>query len=341
MKRILVTGGLGYIGSHTCVALIEAGYQPVVIDNLYNTRIEVKSAIEEITGSEIEFYDLDAKITDDVAESIGEIHGVIHFAALKSVGESIEKPMEYYTENLESLLSIIEVANRKGAKSFIFSSSATVYGNTKESYVNEDTPLGKPLNPYGHTKLLGEKILKSGKHEFKTILLRYFNPVGAHESAKIGELPNGVPNNLVPYITQTAAGLREKLTVFGNDYNTKDGTCIRDFIHVMDLAEAHVASLNYSEGMSETVGVFNVGTGKGNTVLELIETFEKVNELKLNYTIGERRPGDIEAIYTSTSKIESKLGWKAKKELPTSMKDSWEWEKICRTNIGSADFSGE
>ena len=327
MKRILVTGGLGYIGSHTCVALIEAGYQPVVIDNLYNTRIEVKSAIEEITGSEIEFYELDAKNTDEVAESIGEIHGVIHFAALKSVSESIEKPVDYYTENIESLLSIIEVANRKSAKSFIFSSSATVYGNTKESCVNEDTPLGKPLNPYGHTKLLGEKILKSGKHEFKTILLRYFNPVGAHESAKIGELPNGVPNNLVPYITQTAAGLREKLTVFGNDYNTKDGTCIRDFIHVMDLSEAHVASLKYSESMSEKVDVFNVGTGKGNTVLELIETFEKVNDLKLNYTIGERRPGDIETIYTSTSKIEAKLGWKAKKELTISMKDSWEWER--------------
>lgn len=297
-----------------------------MIDNLYNTRIEVKSAIEEITSGEIEFYELDAKNTDEVAEAIGEIHGVIHFAALKSVCESIEKPMEYYTENLESLLSIIEVANRKGAKSFIFSSSATVYGNTKESCVNEDTPLGKPLNPYGHTKLLGEKILKSGKHEFKTILLRYFNPVGAHESTKIGELPNGVPNNLVPYITQTAAGLRENLTVFGNDYNTKDGTCIRDFIHVMDLSEAHVASLKYSESMSETVDVFNVGTGKGNTVLELIETFEKVNGLKLNYTIGERRLGDIEAIYTSTSKIESKLGWRAKKELPASMKDSWEWE---------------
>ena len=329
MKRILVTGGLGYIGSHTCVALIEAGYRPVVIDNLYNTRIEVKYAIEEITGSNIEFYELDAKNTDEVAESIGEIHSVIHFAALKSVGESIEKPMEYYTENLESLLSIIEVANRKGAKSFIFSSSATVYGNTKVSCVNEDTPLGKPLNPYGHTKLLGEKILKSGKHEFKTILLRYFNPVGAHESAKIGELPNGVPNNLVPYITQTAAGLREKLTVFGNDYNTIDGTCVRDFIHVMDLAEAHVASLKYSQDMSETIDVFNVGTGRGNTVLELIETFEKVNGLKLDFTIGERRKGDIEAVYTSTMKIESKLGWKSKKDLQDSMKDSWRWQKTC------------
>ena len=234
--------------------------------------------------------------------------------------------MEYYTENLESLLSIIQVANEKKAKSFIFSSSATVYGDTKESCVTEETPLGKPLNPYGHTKILGEKILQSGKQQFKTILLRYFNPVGAHESAKIGELPNGIPNNLVPYITQTAAGKREKLTVFGNDYNTKDGTCIRDFIHVVDLAEAHVAALNYSGKMTEDVDIFNVGTGIGNTVIELIEAFEKVNNLKLNYSIGERRPGDIEAIYTDTSKIESKLGWKAKKELPTSMKDSWKWE---------------
>ena len=235
--------------------------------------------------------------------------------------------MEYYTENLESLLSIIQVANEKKAKSFIFSSSATVYGDTKESCVTEEMPLGKPLNPYGHTKILGEKILESGKQEFKTILLRYFNPVGAHESSKIGELPNGVPNNLVPYITQTAAGKRETLTVFGNDYNTKDGTCIRDFIHVVDLAEAHVAALNYSEKMSDAIDVFNVGTGKGNSVLELIETFEKVNGITLNYSIGERRLGDIDAIYTDTSKIESKLGWKAKKALPTSMEDSWEWEK--------------
>ena len=327
MKRILVTGGLGYIGSHTCVALIEAGYHPVVIDNLRNTRISVMKAIEEITGKPLEFYQLDAKDAKSVSNSIGHIDGVIHFAALKSVGESMEKPMEYYTENLESLLSIIQIANEKKAKSFIFSSSATVYGDTKESCVTEETPLGKPLNPYGHTKILGEKILETGAQEFKTILLRYFNPVGAHKSSKIGELPNGIPNNLVPYITQTAAGKREKLTVFGNDYDTKDGTCIRDFIHVVDLAEAHVAALNYSEEMVETVDVFNVGTGKGNTVLELIEIFEKVNNLKLNYSIGDRRPGDIEAIYTDTSKIESKLGWKAKKELPTSMKDSWEWEK--------------
>ena len=327
MKRILVTGGLGYIGSHTCVALVEAGYHPVVVDNLRNTRLSVKTSIEEMTGKPLEFYQLDAKDPAAVSSSIGNIDGVIHFAALKSVGESIEKPMEYYTENLESLLSIIQVANEKKAKSFIFSSSATVYGDTKESCVTEETPLGKPLNPYGHTKILGEKILQTGTQKFKSILLRYFNPVGAHESAKIGELPNGIPNNLVPYITQTAAGKRDKLTVFGNDYNTKDGTCIRDFIHVVDLAEAHVAALNYSEKMDETVDVFNVGTGQGNSVLELIKTFEKVNNLKLNYLIGDRRLGDIEAIYTDTSKIESKLGWKAKKELPTSMKDSWEWEK--------------
>ena len=329
MKRILVTGGLGYIGSHTCVALIEAGYHPVVIDNLRNTKLSVKKAIEDITGKPLEFYQLDAKDTATVIASIGNIDDVIHFAALKSVGESIEKPMEYYTENLESLLSIIQVANEKKAKSFIFSSSATVYGDTEESCVSEETPIGKPLNPYGHTKILGEKILQSGTQEFKSILLRYFNPVGAHESAKIGELPNGIPNNLVPYITQTAAGKREKLTVFGDDYNTKDGTCIRDFIHVVDLAEAHVAALDFSNKMNESVDVFNVGTGKGNTVLELIETFENVNSLKLNYSIGDRRPGDIEAIYTNTSKIESKLGWRAKKELLTSMKDSWKWEMQC------------
>ena len=330
MKRILVTGGLGYIGSHTCVALIEAGYHPVVVDNLRNTRIETKNAIEEITGQSLEFYELDAKNSVKVAEKIGPIDGTIHFAALKSVGESIQKPMEYYTENLESLLSIIKVSATNGAKSFIFSSSATVYGETKEECVNEETPLGTPLNPYGHTKSLGEQILNSGKYPFKIILLRYFNPVGAHPSAKIGELPNGVPNNLVPYITQTAAGLREKLTVFGSDYDTRDGSCIRDFIHVVDLAEAHVAALNYSEGMQENVDVFNVGTGAGNTVLELINTFEEVNGVQLNYEIGPRRDGDIKAIYTDTSKIITALHWKSRFSLKDSLKHSWEWEKNLR-----------
>ena len=333
MKRILVTGGLGYIGSHTCVALIEAGYHPVVVDNLSNTRISVKTSIEDITGKPLEFFQLDAKDTNAVCSSIGNIDGVIHFAALKSVAKSIENPMEYYTENLESLLSIIQVANRKKTESFIFSSSATVYGDNKESFVSEETPLGKPLNPYGHTKLLGEKILHSGNHHFKAILLRYFNPVGAHNSSKIGELPNGVPNNLVPYITQTAAGKRDGFVVFGNDYKTSDGTCIRDFIHVVDLAEAHVAALNYSQNMNEKWDVFNVGSGKGNTVLELIKTFEEVNDLKLNYSIGERRVGDIEAIYTNTSKIKSKLGWEAKKVLKQSMRDSWEWEKSINKNL--------
>jgi UDP-glucose 4-epimerase len=330
MKRILVTGGLGYIGSHTCVALIEAGYHPVVVDNLRNTRIETKKAIEEITGQTLEFYKLDAKSSEAVAQEIGPIDGTIHFAALKSIGESIQKPMEYYTENLESLLSIIKVSATNGAKSFIFSSSATVYGETEEECVTEETPLGTPLNPYGHTKLLGEQILKSGTHPFKTILLRYFNPVGAHPSAKIGELPNGIPNNLVPYITQTAAGLREKLTVFGSDYDTRDGSCIRDFIHVVDLAEAHVAAMNYSEHMQENVDVFNAGTGAGNTVLELINTFENVNGLKLNYEIGQPRDGDIKAIYANTSKINTALKWKSRFSLKDSLKHSWEWGKNLR-----------
>ena len=330
MKRILVTGGLGYIGSHTCVALIEAGYKPIVIDNLRNTRIETKSAIEEITGETLEFYELDAKNTKEVSNKIGLIHGTIHFAALKSVGESIEKPMEYYTENLESLLSIIEVSADNGSKNFIFSSSATVYGETSEECVTEATPLGRPLNPYGHTKSLGEQILKSGNSPFNTVLLRYFNPVGAHPSAKIGELPNGIPNNLVPYITQTAAGLREKLTVFGSDYDTRDGSCIRDFIHVVDLAEAHVAALRYSDKTTNPFDIFNVGTGNGNTVLELIQTFEKVNDIKLNYEIGPRRKGDIKAIYTDTFKINSTLGWKSRFNLQEALKHSWQWEKYLK-----------
>ena len=330
MKRILVTGGLGYIGSHTCVALIEAGYHPVVVDNLRNTRIETKKAIEDITGQSLEFYEQNVKDTEKVSEKIGPIDGTIHFAALKSVSESIQKPMEYYRENLESLLSIINVSSINGAKSFIFSSSATVYGENDEECVTEETPLGKPLNPYGHTKTLGEQILRSGSYPFNTILLRYFNPVGAHPSAKIGELPNGIPNNLVPYLTQTAAGLREKITVFGSDYDTRDGSCIRDFIHVVDLAEAHVAALKYSEVMSKSIDIFNVGTGTGNTVLELIKTFEEVNEVILNYEIGSRRNGDIESIYTNTSKINSTLNWKNRFTLKDSLKHSWEWEKKLR-----------
>lgn len=330
MQRILITGGLGYIGAHTCVALVEAGYHPVVIDNLINTRFSVKKAIEEITGNALEFYSLDAKYANSIANTIGEIDGVIHFAALKSIGESIREPLKYYSENLESLLSIIEVANKKKVSSFIFSSSATVYGDITESCVTEETILGKQSNPYGHTKLLGEKILQSGRHEFKSIILRYFNPVGAHESAKIGELPIGIPNNLVPYITQTASGERRILTVHGNNYNTKDGTCLRDFIHVMDLAEAHVAALDYSKRMSENIDVFNVGTGTGNTVLELINSFEEVNKLKLNYEIGPRREGDIEAIYADTSKIKENLKWEKRFSLEDSLKHSWDWEKNLR-----------
>jgi len=325
--RILITGGLGFIGSHTCIALIQAGYHPIVIDNLRNTRLTVKKAIEEITGKPLEFYELNVKDTEAITTQIGTIEGIIHFAALKSITESIDNPMGYYSENIESLLSAIEIAKVKKVKSFIFSSSATVYGKTNEICVSEKTPIGEPLNPYAHTKILGEKILNSGSWDFKTIILRYFNPIGAHDSRKIGELPIGEPNNLIPFITQTASGKRKQLTVYGDNYNTKDGTCIRDFIHVMDLAESHVAALEYSQKMNEAIDVFNVGTGKGNTVLEVIEAFEKVNNLKLNYSVGERRPGDIEAIYTDTSKIESKLGWKAQKELLTSMKDSWEWEK--------------
>ena len=283
MKRILVTGGLGYIGSHTCVSLVKAGYQPVVIDNLRNSQLSVKGAIEKITHKPLEFYQIDAKDFDKIYHSVGRIDGVIHFAALKSVEESFKKPLEYYSENLGTLLNIIKIANAKRSKSFIFSSSATVYGDTKEECVTEKTPLGNPLNPYGHTKLLCENILQDTMNSFNTVLLRYFNPIGAHESALIGELPNGVPNNLVPYITQTAAGKRKQLTVFGQDYNTKDGTCIRDFIHVTDLAEAHVAAIKYSQEMSLKSDIFNVGTGKGKTVLELIKTFERVNDIKLNY----------------------------------------------------------
>ena len=331
MKKILVTGGLGYIGSHTVVELQAEGYDVVVVDNLSNSKEEVKARIEDISGQSLELQIADVNDTNAL-ESLFNKHqfdGVIHFAAYKAVGESVEHPVMYYQNNVSGLISLLGTMEKYGVSNLIFSSSCTVYGAATDLPVTENTLIQKAESPYGTTKILGEDIINDfAKHkDFKSILLRYFNPVGAHPSAKIGELPLGVPNNLVPYITQTAAGIREKLTVFGDDYNTEDGTCVRDYIHVVDLAKAHVKALSYCDKMSQSLDVFNLGTGKGNTVLEVINTFEKVNGVKLNYTIGRRRGGDIEQIYADTTKVNNLLGWSAKYDIGDMMKHAWAWQQ--------------
>ena len=331
MKKILVTGGLGYIGSHTVVELQAEGYDVVVVDNLSNSKEEVKARIEDISGQSLELQIADVNDTNAL-ESLFNKHqfdGVIHFAAYKAVGESVEHPVMYYQNNVSGLISLLGTMEKYGVSNLIFSSSCTVYGAATDLPVTENTLIQKAESPYGTTKILGEDIINDfAKHkDFKSILLRYFNPVGAHPSAKIGELPLGVPNNLVPYITQTAAGIREKLTVFGDDYNTEDGTCVRDYIHVVDLAKAHVKALSYCDKMSQSLDVFNLGTGKGNTVLEVINTFEKVNGVKLNYTIGQRRGGDIEQIYADTTKVNNLLGWSAQYDIADMMKHAWAWQQ--------------
>ena len=331
MKKILVTGGLGYIGSHTVVELQAEGYDVVVVDNLSNSKEEVKARIEDISGQSLELQIADVNDTNAL-ESLFNKHqfdGVIHFAAHKAVGESVDNPVMYYQNNVSGLISLLGTMEKYGVSNLIFSSSCTVYGVATDLPVTESTQIQKAESPYGTTKILGEEIINDfAKHkEFKSILLRYFNPVGAHPSAKIGELPLGVPNNLIPYITQTAAGIREQLTVFGDDYATEDGTCVRDYIHVVDLAKAHVKALSYCDKMSQSLDVFNLGTGKGNTVLEVINTFEKVNGVKLNYTIGQRRGGDIEQIYADTTKVNNLLGWSAKYDIGDMMKHAWAWQQ--------------
>ena len=329
MKNILVTGGLGYIGSHTVVELINHGYQPVVIDDLSNSSKDVLGRLKEITNIDIPFYAADVRDTKSVSEILNrhEIHAVIHFAAFKAVGESVQEPLKYYANNIGGMVSLLEAMQTNGVKNIVFSSSCTVYGEPDHSPVDEFSPIKKANSPYGNTKQIGEEILFDCKF-LNTVALRYFNPIGAHPSAKIGELPLGVPNNLVPFLTQTAAGIREKITVFGNDYNTKDGTCVRDYIHVVDLAIAHVKSLEYINKHPEnTFEVFNIGTGNGMTVLEIINAFERVNGLKLNYIIGERRAGDVEKVWANAEKAEKLLNWKASLGLDDMVKSAWDWQQ--------------
>ena len=331
MKKILVTGGLGYIGSHTVVELQSAGFDVVVIDNLDNATEEVKDRIVSISGRSIDLVigDVNDETTMDQLFQEHDFYGVIHFAAYKAVGESVNHPIKYYQNNVSGLITLLGAMDKYGVQNLIFSSSCTVYGIAEDLPVTEDTPIKSAESPYGTTKIIGEEIIQDyAKHKnIKTILLRYFNPVGAHPSAQIGELPNGIPSNLVPYITQTAAGIREQLVIHGNDYNTPDGTCIRDYIHVVDLAKAHVKAMTFADKMSSSVDVFNVGTGNGSTVLEVVQAFEERCNVPLNYRIGPRRDGDVEQIFADTQKINQVLQWQAEYDLYDMMYHAWMWQK--------------
>jgi UDP-glucose 4-epimerase len=325
--NILVTGGAGYIGSHTCVALLAAGHSVIIADNLCNSKRETVEKIMDITDKEVTFYEID--VTDVEAVDIifrnHEIDGVIHFAGLKAVGESVEKPLEYYYNNILSTMVLTKVCQKYGMNRFVFSSSATVYGDNKVPFV-ETMDLLPTTNPYGETKAMSERILTdiaNANPAFSVSILRYFNPVGAHESGQIGEVPKGIPNNLMPYVTQVAKGKLEKLRVFGNDYPTVDGTGVRDYIHVLDLAEGHVAAL---ENLTEGVHVYNLGTGKGTSVLELVKAFEEANDIEVPYEIADRRPGDIASCYADASKAKRELGWTAKRYIIAMCRDAWRFE---------------
>ena len=338
MPKILVTGGLGYIGSHTVVELVNAGYDPLIVDDLSNSKPEILNQLSKIIGFKPKLYKFDLCDEEKLrgfAKDEPEIAGIIHFAAFKAVGESVKDPLKYYHNNLLTLINLLHVYSRKNV-SLVFSSSCTVYGQPDELPVTEGAPVKPPQSPYGNTKQISEEILKdtvtSGELK-KVISLRYFNPVGAHESALIGELPIGVPQNLVPFITQTAIGKREKLTVFGDDYDTKDGSCARDYIHVVDLAKAHVAALKLMES-DDFIGydVFNLGTGNGNTVLEIIHAFERSTGVKLNYEIGPRRSGDVEKVWGDVTKSAAILNWKANTGIDTMMASAWAWEQYLAKN---------
>lgn len=335
--KILVTGGTGYIGSHTVVELQNKGFEVLVVDNLSNSSAEIIDKIEKITGVRpvLEVFDLgDREKTADFFKRNADIMGVIHFAAFKAVGESVEKPLMYYRNNLVSLINILESMKETGIRNFVFSSSCTVYGQPDTLPVSEKAPIKKAESPYGNTKQISEEIIQDTikTSDIHGIALRYFNPIGAHETALIGELPLGVPNNLVPFITQTAIGIRDYLNVFGSDYPTPDGTPIRDYIHVVDLAKAHVVAVNrmIQNKMKKVFEVFNLGTGKGYSVLEVINTFEKVSGRKLNYRIVDRREGDIIQVWADPSFSNKELGWKAEKGLDEMVASAWKWEQAYR-----------
>lgn len=336
--KILVTGGLGFIGSHTVVELQKEGFEVIVIDNLLNTSLSVLDGIESITGKAPAFEKLDLREKEKVQSFFkrhNDISGVIHFAASKAVGESVENPLLYYENNINSLVYVLMELQKKPEASFIFSSSCTVYGQAETMPITEDASIQTAMSPYGNTKQIGEEIITDAAKvsNINAILLRYFNPIGAHPSAEIGELPIGIPQNLVPFITQTGFGLRKELSVYGNDYPTPDGTCIRDYIHVVDLAKAHVIALQrlLNKKNLTKVETFNLGTGTGSSVLEVINTFEKVSGKKLPYKIVDRREGDITSAYANTDKANTVLGWKAQSNLEESMASAWKWELKIRS----------
>ena len=338
-QTILVTGGTGFIGSHTTVELQQAGYNVVIVDNLSNSKIEVLDGIEKITGVRPAFENVDLReknAVEAVFEKYPQIEGIIHFAASKAVGESVEKPLLYYRNNIVSLINLLELMPKYNVKGIIFSSSCTVYGQPSEDNlpVTEEAPIQKALSPYGNTKQINEEIICDYIHSgalIKSIILRYFNPIGAHPSAYIGELPNGVPMNLIPFVTQTAIGVRKELKIFGNDYNTPDGTCIRDYIYVVDLAKAHVAAMaRVLDQDTDAVEVFNVGTGKGVSTLEVVEGFEKATGVKVNWSYAPRREGDIEKVWGNVDKANNVLGWKAETPLEDVLASAWRWQKKLR-----------
>lgn len=335
-----MTGGAGFIGSHTVVSLIEAGFEPVIVDDFSNSQRSALGGLRAILGRDVPFYQADC---NDVAamETIfrqEDLAGVIHFAAHKAVGESVAKPLMYYRNNLDSLLLLLELMPQYGVRNLVFSSSCTVYGQPEQLPVTEQTPRLPAQSPYGNTKAICEDIIRDvvqAKTPVRALALRYFNPIGAHPSAEIGELPLGVPANLVPFITQTAAGIRPSLTVYGGDYNTPDGTCVRDYIHVVDLAEAHVQALKKLGEVTAdaTYDVINIGTGRGETVLNIIKTFEQETGVTLNYTIGPRRPGDIEQVYADVTKSKAVLDWSASRSLAESLRDAWRWQQKLSSKV--------
>ena len=329
-SRILVTGGLGFIGSHTAVCLHEAGYEPILLDNLSNSRLSALDGISQLIGYRPTFIQgdvCDVQLLERIFQEQA-IEATIHFAAFKAVGESVAEPLKYYQNNMGGLLSLLEVMQKSGKNKVVFSSSCTVYGEPDQVPVTESSPTKEAESPYGATKQMGERVLRDNAWA-EVQCLRYFNPIGAHPSALIGELPLGVPNNLIPYLTQTVAGIRPELTVFGGDYNTPDGTCIRDYIHVMDLAEAHVVCVErlLQRKAEDRFEVFNIGTGNGYSVLEVIETFHKVNGLPIPHRIGPRREGDIVQIWADTQRVGHVLGWKTRRDLEEMLRDAWNWQQ--------------
>uniref|UniRef100_UPI004048A973 UDP-glucose 4-epimerase GalE n=1 Tax=Polaribacter sp. TaxID=1920175 RepID=UPI004048A973 len=332
MKKILVTGGLGFIGSHTVVELQQAGFEVLVIDDLSNTRIEVLDQITSITGIRPQFFELDLKNKAEVTTFFEDqrVDGIIHFAAFKAVGESVQKPLDYYENNIGSLVYILQEMKNRNLDCFIFSSSCTVYGQADELPITENAPIKPAESPYGNSKQIGEEVIRESckAYNLNAIALRYFNPIGAHATVKIGELPLGVPQNLIPFITQTAAGIRKELSVFGDDYPTPDGTAIRDYIHVVDLAKAHIAALErlLSKKNKQNFEFFNVGTGTGSSVLEVIKAFEKVTGSPLNYKIVDRREGDVIAAYADTTIANKELNWKTELSLEEALSSAWAWE---------------